>query len=215
MKYSITALTVLGALVSTVAYADNVSVENAIKNRADLSTFYQALVNTGVNRELSENRRYTVFAPTNEAFARIRQDSYPCFYMTACRAEVAQILRNHIVPGDVYMADAVKQKGGVFSISNRKVNVSEPFRNDYAVDGQNVLYTSWFNSGILYKIDGVIANPRELSSLQFPDYAYLQGREVTTTTQKTIPDPSCAPEGCPDRVTETTTITRPLLSPAR
>jgi len=198
----------MSVVAAVSAYADNSSVENAIASRPDLSTFYKALVNTGVNHELSAGVSYTIFAPTNDAFARIRPDQYPCFYMVECRAQVAQIVRNHIIAGDVYIDDAVKQKGALYSLSGRFVNVGAPYRNDYAVDGNNVLYMSWFGGGILYKIDGVIANPRELASVQFAEYAYVVPQEQTVVTTRTIADPACGSGGCPDAVSQTTTRTR-------
>ena len=60
---------------------------------------------------------------------------------------------------------------------------------------------------MLYKIDGVIANPRELALVQFPVYATVVPERQTIVTTKTIPDPACGPSGCPDSVSETTTVT--------
>jgi len=197
------------------AYADNAGVENAIKSRPELYSFYQALVNTGVNHELNAGVSYTIFAPTNEAFSRIRQDKYPCFYSVECRLQVAEIVRNHIIPGKVYIKDIAKQEGGIFSIGGRIVRIGEPSKDDYAVDGNNVLHMSSFGGGgILYKIDGVIVNPRELASLQDAEYASATSKEVTTITKKTIPDPACGPGGCPDAVTQTTTVTRTVVDPS-
>lgn len=200
-------------LTSGAAWADNTAVEEALRSRPDLSTFYQAMLNTGVNHELEPGRIYTVFAPTNEALARIRQDQYPCFYMVECRPEVAQIIRNHIVPGEVYVSDAIKTKGGIYSINRRFVTLGEPSRNNYAVDGNKVIYGSWVGGGMLYKINGVIANPTELAALQFADYAAVPPQTVTTTTERTIVDPACGAGGCPDSVTQTTTITRTAPAP--
>ncbi len=220
MKRSTITLALLLATTATSAYADNADVENAIKRRADLSTFYQALINTGVNHELQPGTSYTVFAPTNEAMATIRQEQYPCFYESACREIVAEIVRNHIVAENVYVEDTAHQRGGVYTIGGSFVNIGEPYRNDYAVEGNNVTYMSSFGGGILYKIDGVIASSRELASLQYPEYAYMPGERVVTTTEKTIADPACGPGGCPDAVSQTTTITstvmnEPALEPAR
>jgi len=212
---AVSLLALMSAISIVSSYADNENVEDAIKSRPDLSTFYQALINTGVNHELRPDMSYSVFAPTNQALARISQEQYPCFYRAACREEVAMIVRNHIIPGKVYIDDAAKQKGGLYSIGGRFVTIGEPFRNDYAVAGNNVLYMAWYGSGILYKIDGVIANPLELAMLEYPaEYAGLSEHVITQTTQKTIPDPACGPGGCPDAVTQTITVTRTVVEPS-
>ncbi len=216
MKYSTLLPTLAATLISTVAYADNPAVEQAISSRPDLSMFYHALMNTGVNHELDANSTYTIFAPTNAAFAEIRHDQYPCFYTANCRTEVAAIVRNHIIPGSVYLDDKTKQrggysagKGGYYSIGHRFVTIGEPNRNNYAIAGNNVTYTTAFGNSYLYKIDGVIANPRELAALDFREYAGLESEgRVVKTYRKTIPDPACGPVGCADETGQLTTTTR-------
>jgi len=195
----------------SAASADNMQVENTLSSRPELSDFYRALMDTGVNHELNPDASYTVFAPTNGAFARMRDQQYPCFATAACQAQTAQIIRNHIFPGHVYIADAARQRGGVFSISRRFVNVGEPSQDDYTVDGNNIIYMSSFGGGILYKIDGVIAKPRELATLQYD--VYTPPEKITGVTTKTIPDPACGPGGCADARTETTTVTQTVVSP--
>jgi len=204
---------------ASAAYADNTDVENAIKSRPDLSSFYQELIATGVNHDLIPGQSYTIFAPTNGAFSEIHQKQYPCFYKAECQAEVAAIIRNHIIPGEVRIDDAVKHEGGLFSIGSRLVNIAAPSKDNYAVDGNKVISTSSFGSGILYKIDGVIANPHELALLQDEEYASTT-KEDTIISKKTISDPACGPGGCADETTQTTTITRtvldaPALDPTR
>jgi uncharacterized surface protein with fasciclin (FAS1) repeats len=209
MKQALILLAGIGVFCAAPAQADNSTVENAIKNRADLSSFYEGLVNTGVIRELKPNTMYTVFAPTNDALSRISQDKYPCFYSVQCKAEIAQIMRNHIVPGEQHLSDVVKQKGGVHSINSYFIRIGEMNPNDFVANGKDIIYTASLAGGMLYKIDGVLASDRQMALLAAPAV-------VTTTTVRTIPDPACGPAGCPDRVSQTTTITRPIAySPAR
>jgi hypothetical protein len=200
------------------AMADNATIEDAIKRRPDLSSFYQALVNTGVNRELRADATYTVFAPTNEAFAKLTAEKYPCFYAASCRSEIADVMRNHIVPGEVHVTDVVRQRGGLYSIDKRFIAVAAPA----VVGGRNVTSTNLLAGGILYKIDGLIANERELAAFQYPQYTYLPGEQVTTTTRRTIYDPACRVGHCPAGMQETTTVNKTttmvpvaVLEPAR
>jgi len=221
MKHSFFVYTILLALISSImaisAHADNIMIEDALRKRADLSSFYQALVETGVNHELNANTTYTVFAPTNEALARISRNQYPCIQAMSCKAEIAAIVRNHIVQGAVNLDDESSQRGRLVSISGRYVAIGELSRNGYAVDGNNIIYATSLGNSMLYKIDGVIANPVELASLQYPVYAPVQEKKIIRTTQKTIPDPACGPHGCPDATTQTTTtiVNTPDLSPGR
>jgi len=105
------ALLTSALFIASTAQANNSTVENALKRRPDLSTFYEELASTGILSELSENQPYTVFAPTNEAFSKLPASQYPCFYSAECKAQVAEILRKHIVPGEKHLED-ISPKGG-------------------------------------------------------------------------------------------------------
>lgn len=160
---SCVAMLAVGAAAAD-AYARNPIVEDSLKSREDISVFYQALVDTGVIEELKEGEDYTIFAPTNDAFKKISRDKYPCFYSSECKKEVTQILRNHIVPGAIFVETT--RPHSLYSINNeRPIQLASPHRNNYSIDGNDIIYTMSFRSGILYKIDGVIADRTELSAL--------------------------------------------------
>lgn len=209
---------VLVCMTGAAAHADNSTVENALKSRPDLSEFYRGLVNTGVIHELAPDVSYTVFAPTNAAFAGIPVDRYPCFYSQTCREEVAEILRHHIMAGQVYVDTVAQHQGGVYSINKRFVAISEPSRNDYTVDGHAVLTEFMLGEGVLYRINGVIANDYDLAKVETPKYTPVAAQTTTTTTtEKKVTDKVCPPgEDCPDTVstTVTRTVTAPEGSPA-
>jgi len=210
MKHSfiaISACALLSTMAATTCYANNENVENALKNQPDLSSFYQVLVATGVNNELHADSDYTIFAPTNDAMAKLNQSKYSCFNTPKCQAQTAAVVRNHIVVGKIDMDDAAKRKGGLYTLGARFVTIGAS-RMDYTVDKGDVLSASEFDSGMLYSIDNVIANPRELASIQYPQYANIPER-ITTTSETTIADPSCGAAGCPDALTQTTTIIHP------
>jgi uncharacterized surface protein with fasciclin (FAS1) repeats len=210
-KSHIACLAGLAGMLPLSALANNVAVESALKNRPDLSTFYQALTSTGVLNELDANTTYTVFAPTNNAFERIMPEQYPCFFAAPCAPQLANVLRNHIVAGTTYMDDTVKQHGGLYSINNRFVPIGEPSRGTYTVEGSAVVYTQWFAGGILYKINGIIASPREMAAFSMTPVA--ADKVTTSNTATRIPDPSCGPQGCPDTATQTTTVTHSVVAP--
>ena len=196
---------------SSAAMADNATIENALRSRADLSSFYAALVNTGVNHELQEGASYSVFAPTNAAFDKISPQTYPCFYSTACREDVAMIVRRHIVPGSYMISDAVKQRGGLYTIDKHFINVSSQTRDTYAVNGKNVTSINQLSGSILYKLDGVIIKDSELAMLAAPVYADIayapQAEQVTTT--RVVRGPACNSGDCSDKALQSaTTVTR-------
>lgn len=177
MKHSLRTTAIMGALTGYVllfsavtTYAANDTVVNAIKKQEDLTSFYEALYNTGVMDELGPHTSYTIFAPVNEAFAAIAYDTYPCFYSRQCRGEVANIVRNHFVVGEVNLKEATSHKGGVYSMDKRFISVAHAGKGkeSFMVDGHKVLSTHQLAGGVLYRIDGVIANDVELAVFKQP-----------------------------------------------
>ncbi len=159
------------ALLATSAQARNATVENALKSRPDLSDFYNGLVSTGVIDELKPDQPYTVFAPTNAAFDKISASSYPCFYSPQCKADVAQVLRGHIVPGEKHLSDIGTDKGGIlslYSIDHQHITASEISPGTYTVEGCNVLSENQLLGGVLYKVNGVIADDKEMAKFEAP-----------------------------------------------
>lgn len=187
----------VGILAAQAAYANNERVERVLERRPDLSVFYQAMIDTGVNQELSDGVSYTIFAPTNEAMAHMLPPSYPCTYDSTCRAAVTDIVRNHIVVGEVGFNPSLR--GTVFSIDREPLTLGEPFRGRLTVNGYRVLSQYQLAGGVIYRLDGVLANRREMAALSPAPYPY--GAAGTETVTERV---YYSPQGNPDGVSQTT-----------
>jgi uncharacterized surface protein with fasciclin (FAS1) repeats len=172
---------------TTPTLAGNSSVEATLQEYGDLSMFYQALLNTGVNNELSETGHYTIFAPTNAAFSQIRPQAYPCFYAEQCRPQIGALLQNHIILDRHDYPNLTTYGQGIASMGQRRLHVVETFPGKYAVEGQTILSKSEVNGNIIYRISGVIAGPQELNQFQTVNYMPPENGYTTerTTTEKT------------------------------
>ena len=112
----------LGAMLSVsalvgVAYAENPMVggaamfedkniiENAV-NSADHTTLVAAVQAAGLVETLSGKGPFTVFAPTDEAFAKLPAGTVEALLKD--KAKLASILTYHVVSGDVRAAQAMK-----------------------------------------------------------------------------------------------------------
>lgn len=162
-------------------------LESTIHEQKNLNQFENLMARTQVVPNLPAGR-YTVFAPVDSAFTTIDGQKYPCFYSPQCEKEQADILRNHIVEGEVNLGDAARGKGAVFAVDKRRVNIAEPTKGEYYVEGHKVLSTHMNSGGVLYVIDGVIASEQELV-----DFRVLKNPVVETTTRQTtvttVPEP--------------------------
>ena len=201
---------VVMSLFAVGAHADDSTVEAAIASRPELSQFNLALHKTGVINELN-GTNYTVFAPNNAAFAKLTKRKYPCLYSPECTDEVAEIVRNHIVPGEVHVSDSVRGDA-VFSIDQTHLHVFEPHKGRYTVEGKKIVSQNQLAGNMLYVIDGVIADKDELSDLESLPPQPIVFNVPTTKTEETVTrEYRYSPNGAPTgeiHGTTTTTVTR-------
>lgn len=89
-------------------------VENAV-NSADHTTLVAAVKAAGLVDTLNSDGPFTVFAPTNAAFAKLPAGTVETLLKTENKATLAKILTYHVVAGKVSAADLVakiKADGG-------------------------------------------------------------------------------------------------------
>lgn len=89
-------------------------VQNATKS-PEHTTLVQALTAAGLTETLSGTGPFTVFAPTDQAFAAVPQPMTAYLMDPGNKAALAQVLTYHVVPGAVTSADLyakIKAGGG-------------------------------------------------------------------------------------------------------
>ena len=93
-------------------------VENAV-NSQDHTTLVAALKAAGLVDTLSGKGPFTVFAPTNEAFAALPEGTVDTLLKPESKATLTKILTYHVVAGKMTAKDltkAVKAGGGTASV---------------------------------------------------------------------------------------------------
>lgn len=101
------------ALVAIPAAAQNANapgrtvVEVAVGN-ADFSTLVTAVQAAGLAETLSAKGPFTVFAPTNAAFAKLPAGTVDTLVQPANKATLTSVLTYHVVPGRVNAAQLTK-----------------------------------------------------------------------------------------------------------
>ena len=145
----------------TTAPAAQTIVEIAAGN-PDFSTLVSAVKAAGLAETLSGAGPYTVFAPTNEAFAKLPAGTLDTLLEPANKEKLAAILTYHVVAGDV-MAKDVKP-GPVTTVNGATFTVSTDGGNVILTDGQGnkskVVKTDIVASnGVIHVIDTVLLPP--------------------------------------------------------
>ena len=104
-------LTVLFSLVLTVSTAVQAyhtgceSIVDIAVGNDDFSTLVAALMAADLVDALSGEGPFTVFAPTNDAFAKIDEDTLLSLLLPENQSALANILLYHVVPGKVLSTD--------------------------------------------------------------------------------------------------------------
>jgi len=92
-------------------------VENA-SAAPNLTTLVSAVKQAQLVETLSGPGPFTVFAPTNDAFAKLPSATVNSLMMDSNRADLQKVLTAHVVPGTISASDlmeAISTNGGSFS----------------------------------------------------------------------------------------------------
>lgn len=89
-------------------YPNRTIVENAVNSR-DHTTLVAAVTAAGLVPTLSGPGPFTVFAPTNAAFAKLPAGTVDTLVQPANRAALTKILTYHVVAGRVSASDLMAQ----------------------------------------------------------------------------------------------------------
>lgn len=114
MGLSLPACTTMSNDMATVTvggapmFASKNIIENAV-NSADHTTLVAAVKAAGLVDTLSGPGPFTVFAPTNAAFAKLPAGTVDTLLQPANRAMLASVLTYHVVPGRISASDLMSK----------------------------------------------------------------------------------------------------------
>lgn len=116
------------------------------------NTLVQAVQAAGLVEALSGEGPFTVFAPTDEAFAQIPADTLQAVLNN--KEQLTTILTYHVVPGKLMAADVVRSSQ-LQTLQGQSITVST--EGGVKVDDANVIQTDIeADNGVIHVIDRVI-----------------------------------------------------------
>ena len=148
---------VAAAIVVTVGHAQSANkdiVDTAVA-AGSFKTLAKALQAADLVDTLKGKGPFTVFAPTDEAFAKLPAGTLEDLLKPANKAKLRRILTYHVVPGRVTAADVVKLKSAK-AVSGDTIAIKA---NDggVTVDAAHVVKTDIdASNGVIHVIDSVI-----------------------------------------------------------
>jgi uncharacterized surface protein with fasciclin (FAS1) repeats len=151
-------LALLAAPLAATAQSTPDIVEIAASN-SDFETLVAAVTAAGLVETLQGPGPFTVFAPTDAAFARLGEDAIATLLRPENRAQLVAILTYHVVPGRV-LAASVGGVNELTTVNGEKLSIG--FRiNDADLVATDILASN----GVIHVIDRVLM-PRELPASQ-------------------------------------------------
>ncbi len=140
------------AAVSTPVFAEDI-VEIAQRTDA-FSTLVTAVSTAGLVETLKGDGPFTVFAPTDDAFAALPEGTVESLLMEENRDQLVEILTLHVVSGRVMSGDITADMS-VEAVSGGTLNIDTD--DGVTVNGANVIQADVeAENGVIHVIDSVI-----------------------------------------------------------
>ena len=129
-------------------------VENAVGS-SDHTTLVSAVQAAGLVETLSGTGPFTVFAPTNAAFAKVPKATLDNLLKPEMKADLTKVLTYHVVPGAVMAAD-LKDGQELTTVQGQKLKVTIK-DGKVMIGGSTVTIADVISSnGVTHVIDGVL-----------------------------------------------------------
>ena len=147
------AIAVSGFAFAAQAYAADV-VDTAIA-AGNFKTLVAAVQAAGLVDTLKSKGPFTVFAPTDEAFAKLPAGTVEMLLKPENKDKLVAIITYHVVPGKVMAADVAGKELMVKSVEGSEIDVNG--KDGVMVDQAKVIKADIVtDNGVIHVIDAVI-----------------------------------------------------------
>jgi uncharacterized surface protein with fasciclin (FAS1) repeats len=140
----------------------SLTITDIVSDNPDFSTLLTAVGEAGLAETLSGDGPFTVFAPTDDAFAALPQGTLGTLLKPANRDQLSAILTYHVVPAEVMAADVTSGKvttvnGATFTVSTGggSVVITDGQGNEATVTQTDIVASN----GVIHVIDSVLLPP--------------------------------------------------------
>jgi len=160
-----TALAVLATLVAPTFAQTETIVDVAVSNE-DFSTLVAAVTEAELVEALSSEGPFTVFAPTNDAFAALLEEMEIGAEDLLASEDLSDILLYHVVAGEFDAASVIELVGDndyvlVDTLNGTPVKVSVQDGAVFVNDSQVVAADVEASNGVIHVVDSVILPPSQ------------------------------------------------------
>ncbi len=147
-------ISLLGTQLATAQSAQgDTTVVGVAAGTPDFSTLVSALTAAGLTETLQGSGPFTVFAPTNEAFAKLSEADLNA--LLADRAALTRVLTYHVVLGSFTTADITEDMKSFATLEGSPLPITQQGVGDAAVTAVNIPASN----GVVFAIDTVLTPP--------------------------------------------------------
>jgi transforming growth factor-beta-induced protein len=144
------------------------------------STLVAAVQAAGLVETLSGEGPFTVFAPTNDAFAKLPKETLDNLLKPENKDQLVKILTYHVVPGKVLASDVVKLSEAQ-TVAGEPITIKVEGDKVFINDAQVIITDIEASNGVIHVIDTVILPPSMTAEAKtdIVDIAAADGRFTT------------------------------------
>jgi uncharacterized surface protein with fasciclin (FAS1) repeats len=129
-------------------------VENALGS-SDHTTLVAAVKAAGLVETLSGTGPFTVFAPTNEAFAKLPAGAVDNLLKPEIKKDLTSVLTYHVVAGS-YKSSDLKNGMELTTVQGQKIKLTEKNGEWWVNDAKITIPDVISSNGVTFVIDGVL-----------------------------------------------------------
>lgn len=152
---SLAAAALLGMSAVAAQATGSATVLDVAKEKGNFTTLAKAIEVAGLQDALSGNGPVTIFAPTDEAFAKLPPAQLEALLRPENKDQLVKILTNHVVPGKALETDDMKRTRSAKTVAGEDVKF-ELVRGRLRVDGARVTGDYNATNGVVVAVDNVL-----------------------------------------------------------
>ena len=142
-------------VIDTVMLPSSNNIVETASNAEKFNTLLTAAKEAGLADTLAKDGPFTVFAPTDEAFAKLPAGTLESLLKPENRGKLANILKYHVVSGRIYSTEAL-QVGKAHTLAGQDVRLALADGQARVNDAKLIKTDLDASNGVIHVIDRVI-----------------------------------------------------------
>lgn len=163
-----------GGCESSTANKNTPTIAQAAAADGRFTTLVAAVDAAGLTDTLNSEGSYTVFAPTDDAFAKLPEGTIPTLLKPENKESLKGILLYHVVPGHFHASDVLKMTS-LPTVNGQRLDIAAGEKGATVDNAKIVITDIETSNGIIHVIDAVVLP----SSKNIPEMAMETGKFQT------------------------------------